>query len=124
MVKPTCSLQISTYNWPAALQLCLQSVLHQIVKPDELVIADDGSGPETKIVIDKFASEVPYAVKHVWHEDKGYCLPEIQNKAIVHSSCDYIIQVDGDCILHPAFIADHLRRVKKYIRVRNQGYDQ
>ncbi len=114
MDKPTCSLNISTYNWPAALKLCLQSVLLQKVMPDEVVIADDGSGPETKVIIDEYAAKAPFPVIHVWHEDKGYCLPEIQNKAIVKSFCDYIIQIDGDCLLHPLFIADHLRLAKQH----------
>jgi glycosyltransferase involved in cell wall biosynthesis len=113
MAKPTCSLNISTYNWPAALKLCLQSVLSQKVHPDEVVIADDGSGPETKAIIDQFAAKSPFIVKHIWQEDKGYRLSEISNKAIAKSSCDYIIQVDGDCLLHPAFIADHLRFAKQ-----------
>ena len=113
MDKPTCSLNISTYNWPVALKLCLQSVLLQKVLPNEVVIADDGSGPETKAVIDEFTAKAPFQVIHIWHEDKGYCLPEIQNKAIVKSSCDYIIQIDGDCLLHTLFIADHLRLAKQ-----------
>jgi glycosyltransferase involved in cell wall biosynthesis len=113
MVKLNCSLHISTYNWPAALKLCLQSVLWQKVLPGEVVIADDGSGPETKAIIDDFFSQSPFPGIHVWHEDKGYCLPEIQNKAIMKSAGDYIIQIDGDCILHPLFIADHLRLAKK-----------
>ena len=113
MPKPTCSLNISTYNWPAALKLCLRSVLMQKVLPDEVVIADDGSGLETKAVIGDFAAKASFPVIHEWHEDKGYCLPEIQNKAIVKSIGEYIIQIDGDCILHPLFIADHLRLAKK-----------
>jgi glycosyltransferase involved in cell wall biosynthesis len=112
MAKPTSSLQISTYNWPAALKLVLQSVLQQKLHPDELVIADDGSGPETKALVDAFAAKAPFQVKHVWHEDKGYCLPAIQNKAIAQSSGQYIIQVDGDCILHPLFVEDHMRLAK------------
>ena len=114
MAKPTSSLNISTYNWPAALKLCLQSVIWQKVLPDEVVITDDGSGPETKAVIDDFAAKASFPVVHVWHEDKGYCLPEIQNKGIMKSTGDYIIQIDGDCILHPLFIADHLRLAKHH----------
>ena len=33
------SLIISTYNWPEALDLCLQSSLHQVIPPDEILIA-------------------------------------------------------------------------------------
>lgn len=113
MPKPTSSLNISTYNWPAALKLCLQSVLWQKVLPDEVVIADDGSGSETKVIIDEFAAKAPFPVIHVWHEDKGYRLSEIRNKAIVKSAGNCIIQIDGDCILHPLFVADHLRLTKK-----------
>ena len=39
----TVSLIISTYNWPRALYLCLDSVMQQTVMPSEILIADDGS---------------------------------------------------------------------------------
>ncbi|HMU45150.1 MAG TPA: glycosyltransferase family 2 protein [Chitinophagaceae bacterium] len=112
MKHPKCSLHISTYNWPDALRLCLQTVLWQKIMPDELVITDDGSGPETKKIIDEFTSRAPFLVKHAWHEDNGFRLYEIQNKAILKSDGDYIIQIDGDCLLHPLFIADHMRLSK------------
>ncbi len=48
------SLIISTYNWPDALALVLESVLQQTLPPDEILIADDGSGEQTKAVIEKF----------------------------------------------------------------------
>lgn len=108
MKKPKYSLHISTYNWPDALRLCLQTVLWQKVPPDELVITDDGSGPETKKIIDEFTATAPFPVLHIWHEDNGFRLYEIQNKAILETGGDYIIQIDGDCLLHPLFIADHI----------------
>lgn len=40
------TLIITTYNWPAALDLALRSVARQSVLPDEVVVADDGSGPD------------------------------------------------------------------------------
>ena len=47
------ALVISTYNWPEALELVLKSVRTQIVYPDEVIIADDGSTDETKKLINK-----------------------------------------------------------------------
>ncbi len=38
------SLIIVTYNWPDALELVLLSIARQKRLPDEVVIADDGSG--------------------------------------------------------------------------------
>ena len=34
------------------------------------------------------------------------------NKAIRVASGDYIIQIDGDIILHPKFIQDHIQQAK------------
>ena len=48
------SLIIATYNWPDALRLTLDSVSWQTVMPDEVVIADDGSREETRILIERF----------------------------------------------------------------------
>lgn len=102
------SLIISTYNWPEALYLCLQSVLHQTVLPKEIIIADDGSREETKLLIDTFRyASVPLI--HVWHEDKGFRKTQIMNQAFLHVSYPYIIQIDGDIVVNRHFIEDHLR---------------
>lgn len=103
-----CSLIISTYNWPQALNLCLQSVLKQQYLPDEVIIADDGSGEETKQLIGKFQAYFPVPLICVWHEDKGFRKTIILNKAVQQSSFEYLIQVDGDVILDKHFIGDHL----------------
>jgi glycosyltransferase involved in cell wall biosynthesis len=118
MGTPTSSLIISTYNWPEALELSLNSILLQKKLPGEIVIADDGSGSSTKAVVDKFKAISPVPVKHIWHEDQGFRLAAIRNKAIAAASGEYIIQIDGDIILHAYFISDHLRFAKKKSFVR------
>lgn len=111
------SLIISTYNWPEALELCLKSVAVQKVLPDEIIIADDGSGDETKSVIQQFSSLIKVPVKHVWQEDEGFRLARIRNLAIKNAECDYLIFIDGDIIIHPDFIHDHYenRKVERFI---------
>lgn len=107
------ALLISTYNWTEALDLVLQSVEKQTVKPDELLIADDGSGPETKVIIENFKAQTTINIKHVWQEDEGFRRSSILNKAIAQSTSTYIIQTDGDCIIHSKFIADHKKNALK-----------
>jgi glycosyltransferase involved in cell wall biosynthesis len=107
------SLVISTYNWPEALYLCLLSVTKQTMIPEEVIIADDGSLPDTKEVIDKMRINFPCPLKHVWHEDKGFRLSVIRNKAFAICKGDYIIEVDGDIIMHPHFIEDHASEAKR-----------
>ncbi len=101
------SLLVSTYNWPEALELVFRSIQLQTVKPHELLIADDGSLSNTKELIDSFQERIDIPVVHIWHEDIGFRRSAILNKAIAQSSGDYIIQTDGDCILHKDFIKDH-----------------
>jgi glycosyltransferase involved in cell wall biosynthesis len=74
----------------------------------EIIIADDGSREETSALIKEFQGKSPVPIKHIWHTDEGFRLASIRNKAIAATSSDYIIQIDGDLILNPFFIADHL----------------
>ena len=103
------SLILTTYNWPEALELSLLSVFKQSRFPDEIIIADDGSTNETKKLIEKLQTKSPVPLIHSWQKDNGFRLARSRNLAIVKSTSPYIIIADGDMILHPYFIEDHLR---------------
>lgn len=107
------ALLISTYNWPEALELVLKSALVQSVFPTEIIIADDGSNDATKSVIKQFQQKTSIPIYHVWQEDLGFRKSKILNKALAHTSAEYIIQVDGDCIMHKKFVEDHLKAAQK-----------
>ncbi|MGN0002421.1 MAG: glycosyltransferase family 2 protein [Sphingobacterium composti] len=107
----TVSLLISTYNWPEALELVLESVVLQTHIPDQIIIADDGSDLRTKILVDYYSHILP--VEHIWQEDQGFRKTLILNKAIAACTSDYVIEVDGDIILNKHFIQDHLNAAKK-----------
>lgn len=111
--EQTVALLISTYNWPQALELSLLSILKQTKMPDEIVIADDGSGEETKALIERYRSKSGVIIKHVWHEDKGFRKSMILNKAVKQITSDYIIEIDGDMIVHPKFVHDHLNAAQE-----------
>lgn len=102
------SLVISTYNNPEILELVLISLLRQRVMPSEIIIADDGSGESTKLLLDSYAAKFDIPFRHIWHTDSGFRLAAIRNKAVAAASGDYIIQIDGDVILDKNFIKDHL----------------
>lgn len=102
------SLLITTYNWKEALGACLDSVARQTVLPGEVLIADDGSRDDTKCLIEEYARNCPFKVLHIWQEDEGFRAAKIRNKAIAKASFDYILMVDGDMVLFPSFIQDHL----------------
>lgn len=107
--KPSVAVIISTYNAPGYLRRVLEGYRTQSRYPDELIVADDGSTAETARVVGEFARQAPFAVRHVWHEDQGFRLAEIRNKAIAAASADYLVFSDGDCLPHPCFVEDHAR---------------
>jgi glycosyltransferase involved in cell wall biosynthesis len=106
------TLIITTYNWPESLLLVIKSIRHQSIIPDEIIIADDGSTKETKAVIDSFMGDPLLEIIHSWHEDKGFRASRSRNNAILKSSGEYIILVDGDTILHTDFIKDHIKHAE------------
>lgn len=109
----TTSLIITTYNSPEYLRLTLSSVMFQTKMPDEIIIADDGSGKETEEIIANFQKVIPVPLRHVWQPDNGFQVCAIRNKAISCASGEYIVQIDGDIIMHPNFVADHIKCAKK-----------
>lgn len=102
------SLILSTYNRPDALKLCLLSIAKQRVLPAEVVIGDDGSLPETRNLIEKMRVDYPIPIVHVWQKDDGFRLAMSRNKCVAAAKGDYIIEIDGDLILHRDFVSDHI----------------
>ncbi len=102
------SLIITTYNWHQALRLSVESVWRQTVLPREIIIADDGSNEETRETVDQLRLQSPIPIIHVWQPDEGFQLSKIRNRGIAAASSEYIIVIDGDCILERHFVEDHV----------------
>ncbi|BBG66524.1 putative two-domain glycosyltransferase [Hydrogenimonas sp.] len=107
------SLIVTTYNRPDALELVLESALNQKTPPHEIVVADDGSRDETKRVVEKMTANSAVPILHAWQEDEGFRAAMSRNRAIAMSSGEYIVMIDGDMILHPLFIKDHIEASEK-----------
>jgi len=102
------SLIVTTYNWKAALALVLASALDQSRLPDEIIVADDGSSDGTGQLIAELAATAPIPLIHAWQEDLGFRAARARNLAIAASRGDYLLMIDGDMLLEPHFVADHL----------------
>jgi len=102
------TLIVTTYDWPAALDLTLKSIARQSVLPDEVIVADDGSGPETARVVQRWRGKLQAPLTHLWQPHEGFQLARSRNRAIAAAKGEYLIIVDGDMVLHRHFIADHL----------------
>lgn len=101
------SVIVSTYNRPDALNATLRSLARQAEKNFEIVVADDGSAPQTRELVRTWAAKFDVPLRHVWQEDRGFRLAEIRNRAIAASAGGYLIFLDGDCVVRPDFVAAH-----------------
>jgi len=103
---------IASYERPAALAQALASCGRQTRVPHELIVADDGSGPAIAGLVAAFGQAAPFPVRLVRQEHAGFRAGRVRNIAIAQTACDYVILLDGDMVVHPHFVADHLRAAR------------
>ena len=106
---PGIAVIVSTYNRPDALDAVLRSLAEQTYRRFEIVVADDGSGRDTRDLVARRAEEPGPRVLHVRQEDRGYRLAAIRNRAAAATEQPYLIFLDGDCLVRPDYVESHAR---------------
>ncbi len=101
------SLIISIYNNIPFLKAVLDSLQLQTEKDFEIIISEDGENTEVK----NFLIQYPFTQhwQHLTQADVGWRKNKAMNNAIRASKADWLIFIDGDCVLHHKFIEMHLR---------------
>jgi glycosyltransferase involved in cell wall biosynthesis len=109
-MNPQTAVIIPVYNAVRALELVLAGYFRQSWNDFELFVADDGSGPEVRSLIDTYAKNAPFPVRYAYQPDDGYRKTRILNQAVRESPASYLIFADADCIPHSNFVAAHCER--------------
>lgn len=99
------ALLITTFNRPSALDQVLETVVGQTIAPSEVIICDDGSLVETSNLVQSWSSRL--RLHHVWQPDVGFRASRVRNLGVAKTRADYLIFVDGDCLLPPTFVYTH-----------------
>lgn len=105
------SLIISVYKDVESLRTVLEGLKFQHYKEYEIVISEDGESGEMKDFLHSYAHENP--IMHLTQNDVGWRKNQALNRAIQRANGDYLIFIDGDCVLHHKFIENHVRFAKK-----------
>lgn len=111
--RPLLSLVIAVYERADFLERVFVSLTNQTFENFEIIIADDGSGPAISDVVHRYADCFLHRIQHVWHDDEGFRKTVIVNKAVTSSASDYLVFIDGDCLLHHRFLERHRKRAQK-----------
>ena len=101
------SVIISVYDNTRLLKPVLDSLKQQTEKNFEIIISEDGQSEEMKT----FVADYPFVndFQHLTQKDNGWQKNKALNNAIRHATSDWLIFIDGDCVLHPRFVEMHLR---------------
>ncbi|MFA9210556.1 MAG: glycosyltransferase [Moraxellaceae bacterium] len=105
------TLVISVYNDVAALTAVLKTVELQSEKAFDIIISQDGDSNCFDVVIQKYKHQL--SITHLQQPDTGFLKNKMLNKVIVSAQSDKLIFIDGDCILHPKFIANYITHIQK-----------
>jgi glycosyltransferase involved in cell wall biosynthesis len=103
---------IVTRNRGQELKHVLGSLSSQSIKLDELIVIDNNSSDDTKIIVKNFSKNVSFPVKYFLEKTKGY--PIVYNRGIKESSCDWVAFIDDDCIASPNWFSSIKKSIKKY----------
>jgi glycosyltransferase involved in cell wall biosynthesis len=109
-LKKDLTLVVAVYNAARYLELIFEALRRQSMKDFEIIIADDGSGSGIRAVVDGAKNAGDLTITHLWHEDSGFRKNAMLNKAIEVAQTDYLTFIDGDCLPHRHFLADHASR--------------
>jgi GT2 family glycosyltransferase len=98
---------VATYDQPRWLDLSLRAWARQTLRPDVVLVADDGSGPATSDVVRRWNAV------HVRTERDGTRFGKCGavNAAVrrsVELGCDFALFTDGDCLPARALLARHV----------------
>jgi glycosyltransferase involved in cell wall biosynthesis len=105
---PTTAVIVTTYNRLDALRAVLDGYREQHDARFELIVADDGSGSATRELVEAYARDAPFVLRHVWQEDRGFRAGAVRNRALAQTHAEYVIFSDGDCVPPPSFVRRHL----------------
>lgn len=107
------SVVVATYNWPQALDCVLAGLSRQSWRKAEVIVADDGSRPDTAVLVQLWKERLGLPLVHAWQPDEGFRLSRVRNLAASMASGDYLVFIDGDCIPPATFLEDHARLARR-----------
>jgi len=95
---------VTTYEWPEALDVVLRSLSQQSDSRFDVIVADDGSGPETEAVVERWGEPFAARLSHEWHPDEGHRLALARNRGALAARGEYMVFLDGDCVPRRHFV--------------------
>jgi len=95
---------ITVHNRISYLEKCLYSLINQSVKPDEIIICDDGSYENVADFLKSFSKQNNCLIKYVRQEFNGFRVARSRNNAVLYSKSDILVFLDSDVVITQNYI--------------------
>jgi glycosyltransferase involved in cell wall biosynthesis len=109
---PKVSVVIPTYNREKLVSEAIQSVLRQTYTNFELIVVDDGSTDNTKVVVDSYKDP---RIRYEYQENRG--VSAARNNGINVSTGDYIAFLDSDDLYLEAALEKSVNSLESHKQV-------
>lgn len=107
------SIIMATFNNKDSLRWTLLGFMRQTFPRFEVIISEDGSNDGTREFIDQIRADASFPITYLWQEDQGIRKTKALNEGVKHSSTDYLIFTDPDCVPHRDFVLEHVKNREK-----------
>ncbi len=107
------SLIISIYHNIDFLKCVLDSLKYQTEQNFEIIISEDAEHEHVKKFLSEYKFQQDY--QHLTQKDIGWQKNKALNRAILAAQSEWLIFIDGDCVLHPRFIEFHVKLADQHV---------
>lgn len=107
---PLVSVVIPSYNRQADLRVAIESVVHQDYGNLEILVVDDGSEENLKLVCEEFADPRIVYLRNALHTNGNVA----RNTGIRHATGAYIAMLDSDDLFLPHHITRRVEMMEKW----------
>lgn len=109
-ITPQVSILVPFYNAHPYLRETIENVLGQDFSDFEIIIVNDGSTPPS---IESLLSGLDLSKIQIINHDKNKGLSSARNTAFKASKGKYVLPLDADDLLHPAFLSETTAELEK-----------
>jgi glycosyltransferase involved in cell wall biosynthesis len=109
---------IPCYNSTSTIEACINSVVNQSVKVDEIIVVDDGSTDGSGALVRQIFGSLAPGIKAIFKEQKNQGPSAARNNGVKASSSAYIAFLDGDDQWFP----NHIKGIRQFIQ-NDDSYD-
>ena len=125
---PSIDIVIPTLNRAHNIHELLVSILGQTVKPHQIIVVDDSTNNETRLLIASLSSrflEREVKLLHIWGDKrppKGIC--KARNLGMKQTTSDIVLFVDDDVVLDIRYIENLLGAYQKHPEAKGVQHER